>query len=204
MNECIEPDLQEMLPDLLHRKLDARTQARVETHLAGCASCAEELGVLRTVAEAAIFAPAIDVDRIVRQIPPYKGVPAVVQTPARSRIVSWLVAASLLIVAAGGGSLLMVQQRAPSRSVATTGGELAPVTVPQPSVAIAPTPDASTPRATSAAPAHALTIAAGVDGLSDGDLRQLMNDMDNFDALPSAEPEPVIPVDATDNLDQGL
>jgi Putative zinc-finger len=204
MNECVELDLQEMLPDLLHRTLDAHTKARVEAHLAGCASCTEELGVLRTVAEAAVFAPSIDVDRIVRQIPPYAGVPAVVQTPARSRIVSWLVAASLLIVAAGGGSLLMVQQRTPAQRVAETSPAVVPVTVPQTPVALAPTPDVSTPRTGSLQPTHALAIAAGVDALSDGDLRQLMTDMDSFDALPAAEPEPVIPVDAGDNLNQGL
>ena len=196
MNECIEPDLQEMLPDLLHRTLDARATARVETHLAGCASCTQELAVLRMVAEAAVFAPSVDVDRIVRQIPPYKSIAPVAQAPARTRIVSWLVAASLLVVAAGGGSLLMVQQKSPATRVAERSLPAVSVTVPETSVAMAPAPVAQ--------PAHALTIAAGVDGLSDGDLRQLMNDMDSFDALPSAEPEPVIPVDGSDNLNQGL
>jgi hypothetical protein len=203
MNDCMEPELQETLPDLLHGSLSERAKARVEAHVAGCASCAEELSVLRTVAEAAVFAPSIDVDRIVRQIPPYRGVAAAVQAPARSRIVSWLVAASLLVVAAGGGSLLMVQQRTPAKRVADGSPVVAPAPVPQQSVALAPAPDASTPRAASAQPVHALAIAAGVDGLSDGDLRQLMSDMDSFDALPAAEPEPVIPIDG-DNLNQGL
>src|SRR3954466_6740 len=110
MNKCMEPEVQEMLPDLLHRTLDARSNARVEAHVAGCASCTEDLSALRIVADAAVFAPTIDVDRIVRQIPPYKGVIPVAQAPARSRIVSWLVAASFLLVV-GGGSLLVVQQK---------------------------------------------------------------------------------------------
>src|SRR3954463_10498397 len=117
MNECMEPEVQEMLPDLLHRTLDARAKARVEAHLAGCEVCTEDLSVLRTVADAAVFAPSIDVDRIVRQIPPYKGIVPVAQAPARSRIVSWVVAASLLLVVAGGGSLLVVQQKDPGSRV---------------------------------------------------------------------------------------
>jgi hypothetical protein len=203
MNECMELDLKEMLPDLLHRKLQPDERARVEAHVTRCASCAHELRVLGIVTAATVFAPAIDVDKIVRQIPPYKGVTPAVQTPARSRVVSWLVAASMFVVVAGGGSLLMQQRTAPAR--------VGSIRVPAPSVQ---TPSASATNdvlATSASgvapseqPTHALALAAGVDGLSDGDLRQLMNDMDSFDALPAAEPEPVISVDGGDTPDQGF
>ncbi|MEA2765992.1 MAG: hypothetical protein QOK07_2396, partial [Gemmatimonadaceae bacterium] len=43
---------------------------------------------------------------------------------------------------------------------------------------------------------HALALAADVDGLSDGNLVQLMNDMNRFDALPATESDPVISVDS--------
>jgi Putative zinc-finger len=205
MNECMEPEVQEMLPDLLHRTLDTPSRARVEAHLAGCAVCTEDLRVLRTVADAAVFAPAIDVDRIVRQIPPYKGVAPVAHAPARSRIVSWLVAASLLLVVGGGGSLLVVQQKdLGPRVVAASTPPVTTAPSAEQQVAVAPSAAAPASTASTAKPTHALAIAAGVDGLSDGDLRQLMNDMDSFDALPSAEPEPVIPVDGADNLNQGF
>jgi hypothetical protein len=202
MTNCTELDLQEMLPDLLHRTLESHQRARVEAHVAQCAACAEELRVLRMVAGATVFAPAIDVDKVVRQIPPYRGVVPVAQAPARSRAVSWLVAASMFVVVAGGGSLLMVQQK-----VRTTASTAAPAQRVE--EARVPSPDNSAPAntpaiATSNQPTHALALAAGVDGLSDGDLRQLMNDMDSFDALPSAEPEPVISVDGDDVSDQGL
>jgi len=49
-----------------------------------------------------------------------------------------------------------------------------------------------------------LALAANVDDLSDGDLRQLMNDMNRFDALPASEPDPVISVDSGTSLDQDL
>jgi hypothetical protein len=203
MTKCTEPNLQEMLPDLLHRTLEPHDRARVEAHVAECAPCADELRVLRTVAEATVFAPAIDVDKIVRQIPPYQGLPPVVQAPTRSRVISWLVAASMLVVVAGGGSLLMVQQKA-GTTVASTGAAVERVEIPRASATVNSGQTSASTGTPSEQPTHALALAAGVDGLSDGDLRQLMNDMDSFDALPSAEPEPVISIDAGDAPDQGL
>jgi hypothetical protein len=47
---------------------------------------------------------------------------------------------------------------------------------------------------------HALALAADADGLSDGSLVQLMNDMDGFDAVPGSEPDAVISVDSGDSL----
>src|SRR5205814_6531194 len=108
MNKCIASDVQEMLPDLLHDAFDDRAKARVEAHLATCASCREDLDVLRMVKSAAIFAPSIDVDRVARQIPPYRMIVPAAQ-PARKRAVPWLVAASLFVSAIGGGSVLMAK-----------------------------------------------------------------------------------------------
>jgi len=34
MNNCIDNEIQELLPDLLHQSLDGATRQRVETHLA--------------------------------------------------------------------------------------------------------------------------------------------------------------------------
>jgi hypothetical protein len=49
---------------------------------------------------------------------------------------------------------------------------------------------------------HALALAADVDGLSDGSLAQLMDEMSRFDALPAAEVDPVMFVDTSFNLEQ--
>src|ERR1700716_2300675 len=110
MNRCTELDIQEMLPDLLHGTLGAAARARVEAHIASCEHCAEELQVVRTVKSAAVFIPSIDVDSVVRQIPPYRTIVPAAQAPARSRLVSWLVSASLVAVVLCGGALLMVQK----------------------------------------------------------------------------------------------
>jgi anti-sigma factor RsiW len=203
MNKCIEVDIQEMLPDLLHGKLDASARARVEAHVASCEECTEELEVLRTVKSAAVFIPPIDVDRVVRQIPPYRLIVPAAQAPARTRVVSWLVAASLAVVVLGGGSLLMIQQKPLTQRLATSHSTQSGATAPD-QVARGGATSIATPSGTaSAAPhTHSLAMATGVEGLSDNSLRQLMNDMDSFDALPTTEPEPVISVDSGDNLDQ--
>lgn len=206
MNKYTELDIKELLPDLLHGKLDADARAQVEAHVASCESCAEELEVLRTVKSAAVFIPAIDVDRVVRQIPPYRAIVPAREVPARSRAVAWLVAASLVLVVAGGGSVLL-QKRTEQRMVTIEGhrglppseqgkDSLGPVVV-RGGVPLQSRVNIEPPRT------HALALAAGVDGLSDKNLRQLMNDMNSFDALPATEPGPVISVDAGDSLDQG-
>ncbi|HMI55348.1 MAG TPA: zf-HC2 domain-containing protein, partial [Gemmatimonadaceae bacterium] len=112
MNECIASDIQEALPDLLHNTLDNDTRGRVEAHLSTCESCREDLEVLRAVKSAAVFAPRIDVDRVVRQIPPYRTIVPAVETPARTRMVSWLVAAGVALAVVGGGSVLVMNERA--------------------------------------------------------------------------------------------
>ena len=204
MNKCIESDVQEMLPDLLHGTLTADAVARVEAHLAACGECREELEVLRTVKSAAVFAPAIDVDRVVRQIPPYQPIVPAIERPARTRAVSWLVAASLAIVVVGGGSLLLMRPPA-ARPVATyrspDSGPASPATPIVPSQT--GTPNTNRPTTVDGTPpARSLALAADVDGLSDGSLVQLMDEMTSFDALPATEPEAVISVDSSYNLDQ--
>jgi hypothetical protein len=209
MNKCTDSNIQEMLPDLLHRTLADGERLRVEKHIATCESCQEDLDVLRTVKNAAVFAPSIDVDRVVRQIPPYQTIlpeterPAT-KRPASTRMVSWLVAASLALVALGGGSVLLQSKGGPAAS--TSDNQRTPSTVaktpetanpsaPESVVAVLP------PAQPSVAPRpHALALAAEADGLSDGSLVQLMNDMDGFDALPASESDPVLSVDSGDSL----
>jgi anti-sigma factor RsiW len=206
MNKCTENEIKELLPDLLHRTLAADARARVEAHLASCEECREELEVLRTVQSAAVFAPMISVDSVVRRIPPYQKIVPVVERPATTRVVSWLVAASMAIAVVGGGSLILArgELRNVARSVVTapsgpaapaqgTSDPLAPVQSISPAQTAIETAQPHTP---------ALALAADVDGLSDGSLEQLMTEMAQFDALPATEGDPVILVDSSYSLDQ--
>ena len=206
MNRCTEIDIKEMLSDLLHVGLDADARARIEAHIASCGECTEELEVLRTVKSAAEFIPVIDVDRVVRQIPPYRTIVPIAQAPARSRVVSWLVAASLVVVVLGGGSLLMIQKTPTVGPVAPVDHSVLPgggSTQTNKPGAVAPIVTAIAPTIPATPAPHALVLASSVDGLSDNNLLQLMNDMNTFDALPATEPGPAISVDNNDSLDQG-
>ena len=200
MNDCTDNEIREMLPDLLHGALAADAVDRAEAHLASCVECRAELQVLRAVKSAAVFAPTIDVDQVVRRIPPYSKIVSAVEAPTRPRLNSWLVAATVAIAVVGLGSMLVTRQgatTAPS-SVATT---LPSATIPAQSTPLAsktPGSGASSAVGTATHPSHthALAVAADVDGLTDGNLVQLMSDMSRFDALPATESDPVISVDS--------
>ena len=205
MHKCTDTEIQEMLPDLLNRALGDDARERVEAHLARCESCREELEILRTVKSAAVFAPSIDIDRVVRQIPPYKAIIPGIEAPAWHRPVQWLVAAAAALIIVVGGSILATRHNARVERFVRTD-TLEALVVDNSNAAVPPkwARVDSQQRANRGAPAlahaHALALAADVDGLSDRSLVQLMNEMDRFDALPSTEPDPVISVDSGDSL----
>jgi predicted anti-sigma-YlaC factor YlaD len=66
MSECMEGEIREMLPDVLHGTLSPADRARIDAHLANCGPCRHELKALRAVHAAAVFTPSIDVESIVR------------------------------------------------------------------------------------------------------------------------------------------
>jgi hypothetical protein len=203
MNKCIDTEIQEMLPDLLHRTLADGERQRVEAHVAGCESCREELEILRTVKSAAVFAPTIDVDRVVRQIPPYRSVVPGIEAPAWHRPMQWLVAAAAALVLVVGGSILVTRQNSNAPRVAATDS-LPTVVVDSPNRRGAERRLVVDSEQRARAPVRpdprGLALAADVESLSDGSLMQLMNEMDRFETLPAAEPEPVVFVDSGDSL----
>ena len=206
MNNCMETEIQEMLPDLLHGTLAADTRARVEAHVALCEQCREELEVLRTVKSAAVFAPVINVDQVVRRIPPYQKIVPAVERPATTRVVSWLVAATMAIALIGGGSLVLARRDVPSNQTAAANPDR-PASIPTNAgpkpTGVPASGSQPEPAVVAVAPhTHALALAADVGGLSDGNLEQLMTEMAQFDALPATEADPVISVDTSYNLDQ--
>ena len=193
MNKCTNSEIQELLPDLEHGRLTAVARQNVEKHLAGCESCREDLRIIRVVKGAALFEPSIDVDRVVRQIPPYRMPALPREAPPRTRVVQWLVAATVGAVLIGGGAMLKSRQTSPgdARFAGIDSGPalIMPETVPSPRLGVALPEVRHTP---------ALSLAADVQELSDGNIQQLMDEMDNFDALPNTEPEPILAVDTNE------
>ncbi len=194
MTEMTHDEIRELLPDLLHGGLSADVRAAVEIHLASCAECAEELAVLRMVKDAPSFAPAIDAVKIASQIAPYG---AVVQgEPVRVRewrLVATLAAAVILVsIVIWRGAPAVArndQQVAVAHTPASSSNTVAPARNPGPAVLPAAAPSAS--QKVEVRPVHELQLAEGLDGISDGGVAQLLKEMNNLEALPSADPEPL-------------
>jgi anti-sigma factor RsiW len=217
MNDCPNADVRDLLPDLLHDRLDEATRAVVESHLQGCADCRAELALLRDVRASLRSTPALNLTAIAAAIPPHRA-------PAQRSCVGWRTAAAVTLLVAGGSSLLVMQrgQAVPRDSVAA--GPVAVVHVPTPpvtriessTVAVTPplaerpaaqrpsTPVPDAPRVV-ATPTASRELAMGggtLNDLSDRELASLLKDIDSLDALPSTDVEsvPISPIAPRRNI----
>jgi anti-sigma factor RsiW len=196
MNDCPNADVRDLLPDLVHGRLDAESRGMVEAHIAGCDDCSAELALLRSLdATFRVRTPTVDVAGIVAAIPAYRA-------PARRSWVGWRTAAAITMIAAGGSSLVMLRNNvAPvTDSVAvrslpsTPAAPPAPVTgtsagaQPDVQAAAAPTEVAVAVPATGRG--RELAMAGGtMTDLNDKELAALLADIDKMDAIPSADVE---------------
>jgi hypothetical protein len=108
MSDCSNAEVRDLLPDLLHDRLDARTRARVVAHVDGCADCRSELELLRSLRGSLDRGtPRVDVGRIVAALP----APASVR-PRQHRgwrvLNDWRIAAAVTFIVAGGTSLAVI------------------------------------------------------------------------------------------------
>ncbi|MES2180420.1 MAG: zf-HC2 domain-containing protein [Gemmatimonadota bacterium] len=211
MNDCPNGDVRDLLPDLLHERLDDETRAAVEAHLVTCADCRAELALLGDLRATLGRTPAVDLAAIVAAVPAYRA-------PVRRSWVGWRTAAAITVIVAGSSSLALLQREpaavdslrvvasAPQSAVAPQTGA-APVVVPEPASPV-PQPKASRHPVSVAAseatvptrtPADApqkvgreLAMGGGaLNDLSDRELTSLLKDIENLDALPSADVEHV-------------
>ena len=158
MTDCPNGDIRDLLPDLLHGRLDAVARAEVESHLRGCEDCRDELELLRSMRSALRRAPAVNVERIAAEIPPYRA--PVQQRPARSWG-GWRIAAAVMLLAAGGTSVV----------VARNGDRKPAIVAPAPAPA-----------------ARELALAGGSIGeLDDSELSALIDDVGSLDAVTPAD-----------------
>jgi anti-sigma factor RsiW len=163
--------MRDLLPDLLHGRLSAEQGTAVREHLDACDDCRAELALLRQVREAAV-APPVDVARIVAALAPHA-------TPARSRR-TWgpvaLRAAAAVVLVAGAATLLL-----PSPQETNT-------------VQVAD----STPRYV--APQE-LPLGETFQDVSDADLRALVEELREIDAVMIEDPDevglPIAPTEGT-------
>ncbi len=140
MSDCSNAEIRDLLPELLHDRLDAPTRARVLAHVNGCADCRSELELLRSMRGALERGvPRVDVDRIVAALPS----PASAGSRRQRRVWSdWRIAAAVTFLVAGGTSLAVLRNARDDAGADSTSVSAArhPSTV-----AALPAPDTSTP-----------------------------------------------------------
>ena len=199
MTDCVNTEVRDALPDLLHGRLSAVDTATMKAHVESCAECRAELELLREVRASAPITPALDYARIAASVPAYGGV--AVAAPSRTHVRSSfrniaLIAASA-VVAFTGWSL--------TRSSDLNRSVLSPLAVASAPAAVAASPSVSgevtAPAVSNSASetgkgetqVASLSLVGSTQDLSDADLEQLVSDLDGLDALPSAEPQSVTP-----------
>jgi len=224
MNDCPNAEMRDLLPDLLHERLDAPIRAAVAAHVGTCEDCRAELALLGGVQRMLTKqTPRVDVAYVVGALPLASKQRASKQPAARvarRRWADWRVAAAVAVLAVGGTSAALMER---SNAIVIPGDTVqVPQSNPTPEpvqatpaiVASQPAPaadrlaasrsDTRTPVRTADTEQVATTANDGIGvGRSIGDLNQkqlraLLDDIDNMQAVPITEPEPVsLKVDAT-------
>jgi hypothetical protein len=211
MNDCMNAEIRDQLPDLLHERLDPATRALVMAHVETCADCRDELALLRGMQDMLTQStPRVDVPRIVQSLPSSYAAP-------QKRWLSWRLAAAAAVIAVAGTSLTLIRNRDTSvpatDSLVGAATPVAPVDT-QPTRSPERTVVATTnPVDSQRQPSHA--VARGTDNaggrelemtgrlseLTNEELETLLKEIDEMEALPLTEPEPaVVPITTRRNV----
>lgn len=168
MTECSNAEIRDLLPDLLHGRLDGAARNRAEAHLRDCAECRRELALLGSL-RAAAPSPRVDVGRIVAALPAYRR--------RRSWMApAWRIAAAVVFLAVGGSTVATYVHRshaADSLRIATVASH--------------------NDSAKGGAGDVELSVGYGYSELTDAQLRSLVKDMQHLDATPLPDPDVAIP-----------
>ena len=204
MNDCMNAEVRDALPDLMHGRLSDLDKVTMRAHVETCADCREELRLLEEVRASAPIAPRIDVAGIVAALPapmPTVADQLVASAPARVRRKSsmlWKMAAVAALLVTG--SLTFANSRRdPVASPAVSASVASPVTsepaatsIQSPVPSVTSVPNQVVASVTQVAKSTAgLSLTGGVQDLSDEQLESLVNGLDNVEAMPSDEPEPM-------------
>lgn len=184
MFDCSNAEVRDSLPDLVNGRLDERAMATVRAHVAGCQACQAELDLIAKVRAVIIGAtPQIDTSRIIHSL---GTAPTQVVS---SQWLDWRIAAAITVIALGGAGLFArggTSQRA-ADSLASTIESVSRGTLPNASATVGG--------------AAELSVPGDVDRLTDAQLRTLLDQVGQIDALPAAEGHRVsIPMPGVDSI----
>ena len=194
MTECADGLMRDQLPEYVHGTLPADAAARVDRHLDVCASCREEVVLLKSVrAVAARRTPVVDVASSVAALPaPPSPVPVRV-LKARARWTttrSWQYAAAAAVVLVVGTTTMWRAAPGPELVRVADSSSVRPGAAP---VAGEPASAGSVIAGTNAGP-EGMSFGGGLSDLSVTDLQALLVQMDSVKTLPSRDPASMTPV----------
>lgn len=219
MTDCMNAEIRDRLPDLLHERLDPETRAAVVAHVAGCEACRQELAVLKATKGLLARVPRVDTAGIASAVVAQSKVSVPSATPLGSETgrswVSWQMAAAIVLAVLGGATVVTVysmreRNKQASEQIAEQVLDSGRVLVPSPAkvpdvtkavpqgpsaVATKPPKDSTSPERSIAVVASAkaaeLSVAESESELSEGELRALLSELERVELLPAIEPEPV-------------
>jgi anti-sigma factor RsiW len=221
MTDCPNGEIRDELPDYVHDRLVGAERARVAAHVASCPFCAAEvelLGAARRAITAA--APRIDPARIVAALPaPPRALrgPAIVRPLASARrpaarVGSWRMAAAIATIAVGSVSFAVIRDigggstatghqvsapavasnAVPPRVVAPAPVVAPPAVPPQVALQSQPQPKGAVQGEEVADNNVVVPDGGRLNDLSDDDVQSLLNDIDQLDGVPDANPQPAM------------
>jgi len=200
MRDCADAAMRDLLPDFVHGTLPAGERVRVAEHVAACADCAAEVGLIRSVRRTfSVATPTVNVVRIVAALP---GAPAA-RARSGARSVVWRIAAAFGLVALGSLSVVLLRrafEQAPVVASVPPDARVPGAPRAGPDALPAAKQVAVTPRAreiAAATPEDGLSFGGGLSDLTDEQLKALLLEIDGIQATPSVEPEvrttPILP-----------
>jgi anti-sigma factor RsiW len=175
MRDCQDERIKDLLPEYVAGGLSPASASEVSTHVEACQSCAAELAIVRA-ARNAFPAPQVDIAKIVAALP--KPPSQVIELAPRMhkrprRFTSWRIAATIATIAVGGVSVAMLQNILSDHK---------PPHVRQ----------GTSKPAENASEASGLSVGGNLNDLSEQEMQTLLNNLDEMDAVPSAEPQPAV------------
>ena len=190
MNDCVNGDIRDLLPELVNGTLAAKDAPRVQDHVRKCDDCAAEVELLQTARAAMRLAPTMDTARIAAAVQASTAQRlAARRVPARvARIASLALIVILAVVA-----LWPASDDATVETAAQVAGPAAESA--QPVAAQTPVAEPRSARAPTQ-----LALGGDISGLEEEELVALLEEVSALEAMPGEEPvsltiEPVMPVD---------
>ena len=195
MNDCLNAELRDRLPDLLHDRLSASVRAEVNAHVAACTDCREELELLRELNAMLVKStPRVDIAYVVNALPKPPARDTTTRVATRRTWADWRIAAAVTLLVAGGSSVAVMTRSEPSASHQVV---LAPTTDTPSTTTSANTatasiaPDVTAQPVTVADAQTELGMAGHLADLDDEQLEALISEIEQMKAVPITEPEPV-------------